>query len=93
MSGVFKYTSTLKPDAYQRLKRGLVRQSVGLHNAHTPLLLEGGDEYFVQANMQTVENAESQGAAATAAAGIAGTPKEKQNEDEDEQQEQTETGR
>lgn len=45
MSGVFKYPSTLKPEAYQRLKKDLVRQSVGLHNAHTPLLLEGGMTY------------------------------------------------
>lgn len=45
MSGVFKYPSTLKPEAYQRLKNDLIRQSVGLHNAHTPLLLEGGMSY------------------------------------------------
>ncbi|MFR9495567.1 MAG: phage portal protein [Rikenellaceae bacterium] len=45
MSGVFKYPSTLKPDAYERLKRDLVAQSVGLHNAHIPLLLEGGMQY------------------------------------------------
>lgn len=45
MSGVFKYPSTLKPEAYQRLKRDLLAQSVGLHNAHVPLLLEGGMTY------------------------------------------------
>lgn len=45
MSGVFKYPSTLKPDAYERLKRDLIAQSVGLHNAHIPLLLEGGMQY------------------------------------------------
>ncbi len=45
MSGVFKYPTTLKPDAYERLKRDLVAQSVGLHNAHIPLLLEGGMQY------------------------------------------------
>ena len=45
MSGVFKYPSTLKPDAYQRLKKDLIEQSTGLHNAHTPLLLEGGMTY------------------------------------------------
>ena len=45
MSGVFKYPSTLKPEAYQRLKRDLIAQSTGLHNAHTPLLLEGGMTY------------------------------------------------
>ena len=45
MSGVFKYPSTLKPEAYQRLKKDLLQQSVGLHNAHTPLLLEGGMTY------------------------------------------------
>lgn len=45
MSGVFKYPSTLKPEAYQRLKKDLVAQSVGLHNAHIPLLLEGGMTY------------------------------------------------
>lgn len=45
MSGVFKYPSTLKPEAYQRLKKDLVTQSVGLHNAHIPLLLEGGMTY------------------------------------------------
>lgn len=45
MSGVFKYPSTLKPEAYQRLKRDLIGQSVGLHNAHVPLLLEGGMTY------------------------------------------------
>lgn len=45
MSGVFKYPSTLKPDAYQRLKKDLLQQSVGLHNSHTPLLLEGGMTY------------------------------------------------
>ena len=45
MSGVFKYPSTLKPDAYKRLKHDLIEQSVGLHNAHTPLLLEGGMTY------------------------------------------------
>lgn len=45
MSGVFKYPSTLKPEAYKRLKHDLVEQSVGLHNAHTPLLLEGGMTY------------------------------------------------
>lgn len=45
MSGVFKYPSTLKPEAYQRLKKDLIAQSVGLHNAHVPLLLEGGMTY------------------------------------------------
>ncbi len=45
MSGVFKYPSTLKQEAYQRLKKDLIQQSVGLHNAHTPLLLEGGMTY------------------------------------------------
>ena len=45
MSGVFKYPSTLKPEAYERLKRDLLAQSTGLHNAHTPLLLEGGMTY------------------------------------------------
>lgn len=45
MSGVFKYPSTLKPDVYERLKRDLIAQSVGLHNAHIPLLLEGGMQY------------------------------------------------
>ncbi len=45
MSGVFKYPSTLKPDAYERLKRDLIAQSVGLHNAHIPLLFEGGMQY------------------------------------------------
>lgn len=45
MSGVFKYPSTLKPEAYQRLKKDLLAQSVGLHNAHVPLLLEGGMTY------------------------------------------------
>lgn len=57
MSGVFKYPSTLKPEAYERLKRDLLAQSVGLHKAHLPLLLEGGDEYFVQMNMQPVKQA------------------------------------
>lgn len=45
MSGVFKYPSTLKPEAYERLKRDLLAQSVGLHKAHLPLLLEGGMTY------------------------------------------------
>lgn len=45
MSGVFKYPSTLKPEAYKRLKNDLIAQSTGLHNAHTPLLLEGGMTY------------------------------------------------
>lgn len=45
MSGVFKYPSTLKTEAYQRLKKELLAQSVGLHNAHVPLLLEGGMTY------------------------------------------------
>ena len=45
MSGVFKYPSTLKPEAYQRLKHDLIAQATGLHNAHTPLLLEGGMTY------------------------------------------------
>ena len=45
MSGVFKYPSTLKPEAYKRLKHDLIQQSEGLHNAHTPLLLEGGMTY------------------------------------------------
>lgn len=45
MSGVFKYPSTLKPDAYERLKRDLITQSVGLNKAHLPLLLEGGMQY------------------------------------------------
>lgn len=45
MSGVFKYPSTLKPEAYQRLKKDLLAQSVGLQNAHVPLLLEGGMTY------------------------------------------------
>ena len=45
MSGVFKYPSTLKPEAYQCLKKDLIAQSVGLHNAHVPLLLEGGMTY------------------------------------------------
>ena len=45
MSGVFKYPSTLKPDAYQRLRKDLMAQAVGLHNAHVPLLLEGGMTY------------------------------------------------
>lgn len=45
MSGVFKYPNTLKPDAYKRLKNDLIAQSTGLHNAHTPLLLEGGMTY------------------------------------------------
>jgi len=30
MSGVFKYPSTLKPDAYKRLKHDLIEQSVGV---------------------------------------------------------------
>lgn len=42
MSGVFKYyPSTLKPEAYARLKKDLIAQATGLHNAHSPLLLEG----------------------------------------------------
>ena len=45
MSGVFKYPATLKPEAYKRLKNDLIAQSTGLHNAHTPLLLEGGMTY------------------------------------------------
>ena len=45
MSGVFKYPATLKPEAYQRLKHDLIAQATGLHNAHTPLLLEGGMTY------------------------------------------------
>ena len=45
MSGVFKYPSTLKPDANERIKKDLIAQSVGLHNAHIPLLLEGGMQY------------------------------------------------
>jgi HK97 family phage portal protein len=45
MSGVFKYPSTLKPEAYERLKKDLLAQSVGLHKAHLPLLLEGGMTY------------------------------------------------
>lgn len=45
MSGVFKYPSTLKPEAYKRLKNDLIAQSTGLHDAHTPLLLEGGMTY------------------------------------------------
>ena len=45
MSGVFKYPSTLKPEAYKRLKNDLMVQAVGLHNAHVPLLLEGGMTY------------------------------------------------
>lgn len=45
MSGVFKYPSTLKPEAYQRLRKDLMAQAVGLHNAHVPLLLEGGMTY------------------------------------------------
>lgn len=45
MSGVFKYPNTLKPDAYKRLKNDLIAQSTGLHNAHSPLLLEGGMTY------------------------------------------------
>ena len=45
MSGVFKYPSTLKPETYQRLKKHLIAQSVGWHNAHVPLLLEDGMTY------------------------------------------------
>lgn len=45
MSGVFKYPSTLKPEAYERLKKDLLAQSIGLHKAHLPLLLEGGMTY------------------------------------------------
>ena len=45
LTGVFKYPTTLKPEAYQRLKKDLIAQSVGLHNAHVPLLLEGGMTY------------------------------------------------
>lgn len=45
MSGVFKYPSVLKPESYERLKRDLLAQSTGMHNAHTPLLLEGGMTY------------------------------------------------
>ena len=45
MSGIFKYPNTLKQEAYQRLKKDLIQQSTGLHNAHTPLLLEGGMTY------------------------------------------------
>ncbi len=45
MSGVFKYPSTLKPEAYERLKKDLLGQSIGLHKAHLPLLLEGGMTY------------------------------------------------
>ena len=45
MSGVFKYPSTLKPEAYERLKKDLLAQSTGLHKAHLPLLLEGGMTY------------------------------------------------
>ena len=45
MSGVFKYPSTLKPESYVRLKKSLLEQSIGLNNAHVPLLLEGGMEY------------------------------------------------
>ncbi|GAB0481666.1 phage portal protein [Alistipes indistinctus] len=45
MSGVFKYPSTLKPEAYERLKKDLLAQSIGVHKAHLPLLLEGGMTY------------------------------------------------
>lgn len=45
MSGVFKYPGTLKKEAYDRLRKDLIAQSTGLHNAHTPLLLEGGMTY------------------------------------------------
>lgn len=45
MSGVFKYPSTLKPEAYERLKKDLLAQSIGLHQSHLPLLLEGGMTY------------------------------------------------
>ncbi len=45
MSGVFKYPSTLKQEAYERLKKDLLAQSIGLHKAHLPLLLEGGMTY------------------------------------------------
>ena len=45
MSGIFKYPGSLKTESYQRLKDQLHTQAVGLHNAHTPLLLEGGMTY------------------------------------------------
>lgn len=45
MSGVFKYPGSLKEDQYRRLKKDLTEKAVGLHNAHSPLLLEGGMTY------------------------------------------------
>lgn len=45
MSGVFKHPATLKDDAYKRLKEGLISQTVGIQNAHVPMLLEGGLSY------------------------------------------------
>lgn len=45
MSGVFKHPGDLKDDAYNRLKDGLISQTVGMKNAHIPLLLEGGLTY------------------------------------------------
>jgi HK97 family phage portal protein len=45
MSGVFKYPATMKPEAYERLRHQLIGQTVGLHKAHLPLLLEGGMTY------------------------------------------------
>lgn len=45
MSGLFKYPSTLKDEQYNRLRKQLVEQTTGLHNAHVPMLLEGGMTY------------------------------------------------
>lgn len=45
MSGVYNHPGSLKDDAYKRLKDALIERTVGLKNAHTPLLLEGGMKY------------------------------------------------
>lgn len=45
MSGVFKYPSTLKDEQYNRLRKQLIESTTGLHNAHVPMLLEGGMDY------------------------------------------------
>ena len=45
MSGVFRYPGELKDEAYNRLKKQIIEQATGLHNAHTPMLLEGGMTY------------------------------------------------
>lgn len=44
-SGVFEYPATLKDDQYNRLKYQLTEQTIGLKNAHRPMLLEGGMKY------------------------------------------------